>query len=212
MAQYATGIQPFFVPECRLSAGELARAIGMHGAVGWSGYGLDYANPDGQLAATIGFIAALDGEIADAVLRGSIAAVVLEPGIEVESRHIDGIDITARGARALFRRMLLDAGVNIPDTELQVPDETLPNAQIATHGETRPFALIAGTNDGFLLIGREVTLDYFAADARVEIDSVQELLIEDGRVVPGRVLNGDERLMILPNDRVGAARVRVVRL
>ena len=30
------------------------------------------------------------------------------------------------------------------------------------------------------MIGRELTLDYFAADARVEIDSVQELLIEDG--------------------------------
>jgi hypothetical protein len=109
--------------------------------------------------------------------------------------------------------MLLDAGVNIPDTELEVPDETLPSAQISTGGETRPFALIAGTgDDGFLVIGREVTLDYFAADARVEIDSVQELLLEDGRVVDGRVLNGDERLMVLPNDRVGAARVRLVRI
>jgi len=62
------------------------------------------------------------------------------------------------------------------------------------------------------VIGREVTLDYFAAGARVEIDSVQELLIENGRIVEGRVLNGDERLMVLPNDRVGAARVRLVRL
>ncbi|MGR0219996.1 hypothetical protein [Agromyces sp. ZXT2-6] len=41
---------------------------------------------------------------------------------------------------------------------------------------------------------------------------MQELLVEDGEVVPGRVLNGDERLMILPNDRVGAARIRLVRL
>ena len=213
MAQYATGIQPFFVPESRLSAAELVRAIGTYRAVGWSGYGLDLADPDAQLAATIAFIVGLESEIAAAALRGSIGAVVLEPGVDVESRHIDGVDITARGARALFRRMLLDAGVNIPDTELRVPDETLPNAQIATRGETRPFALIAGTgDDGFIVIGREVTLDYFAADARVEIDSVQELLIEDGRVVTGRVLNGDERLMILPNDRVGAARIQLVRL
>ena len=109
--------------------------------------------------------------------------------------------------------MLLDAGVNIPDTELAVPDETVPHAQIATAGETRPFALIAGTgDDGFLVIGRELTLDYFAADARIEIDSVEELIIDDGEVVSGRVLNGDERLMILPNDRVGAARIRLVRL
>ena len=70
----------------------------------------------------------------------------------------------------------------------------------------------AAGDDSFVVVGREVTLDYFAADARVEIDSVQELLLEDGRVTDGRVLNGDERLMILPNDRVGAARVRLVRL
>jgi len=133
--------------------------------------------------------------------------------VDTEARHIDGVEITARGARALFRRMLLDAGVNIPDTELQVPDETVASSQIATAGETRPFALIAATgDDSFLVIGREVTLDYFAAGARVEIDSVQELLIENGRIVEGRVLNGDERLMVLPNDRVGAARVRLVRL
>ena len=213
MAQYATGIQPLFVPECRLSPAELVRAIGTYGAVGWSGYGLDLANPDAQLAATIAFVAGLESEIAAAGVRGGLAAVVLEPGVDAETRQIDGVEITARGARALFRRMLLDAGVNIPDTELEVPDETLPSAQISTGGETRPFALIAATgDDGFLVIGREVTLDYFAADARVEIDSVQELILEDGRVTDGRVLNGDERLMILPNDRVGAARVRLVRI
>ena len=42
---------------------------------------------------------------------------------------------------------LTDRLGNDPDTELRVPDETLPNAQIATRGETRPFALIAGTGD-----------------------------------------------------------------
>ena len=119
MAQYATGIQPFFVPECRLSPAELVRAIGTYGAVGWSGYGLDLANPDAQLAATIAFVAGLESEIAAAALRGGIDAVVLEPGVDAETRQIDGVEITARGARALFRRMLLDAGVNIPDTELR---------------------------------------------------------------------------------------------
>ncbi|SDG58590.1 DUF5597 domain-containing protein [Microbacterium pygmaeum] len=213
MAQYATGVQPFFVPECRLRAAELVRAIGTHGAVGWSGYGLDLANPDAQLAATIAFVAALEGEIADAAQHGSLRAIVLEPGVELERTHIDGIDITARGARALLRRMLLDVGVDIPDTELQVPDETLPNSQMAAHGERRPFALIAGTGtDEFLVIGRELSLDYSAADSRVEIDSVQELLIDDGRVASGRVLNGDERLLVLPNDRVGAARIRLIRV
>ena len=132
MAQYATGIQPFFVPECRLSPAELVRAIGTYGAVGWSGYGLDLANPDAQLAATIAFVAGMESEIAAAALRGGIGAVVLEHGVDAETRHIDGVEITARGARALLRRMLLDAGVNIPDTALEVPDETVASAQIGT--------------------------------------------------------------------------------
>ena len=213
MKQYSTNVQPFFVPESQLRAAELVRAIGAYGAVGWSAYGLDAANPDGQLSAALTYIAGLEDEIAAARLNGSVSAVVLEPGDEMESRRIDGIDITARGARALLKRMLLDAGVSIPDADLETPDETLPGARMVTAGETRPFALIAGTGDGgFLVIGRELTLDYFADDARIEIDSVQELIIDDGEVVPGRVLNGDERLMILPNDRVGAARIRLVRL
>ena len=58
-------------------------------------------------------------------------------------------------------------------------------------------------------MGREVTLDFSAPDQRIEIDSVEELLMEDGQVVPGRVLNGDERLLVLPTDRVGAARIRL---
>lgn len=213
MKQYATGIQPFFVPECRLSAGELVRAIGAYGAFGWSAYGLDAANPDAQVAATLAFVSALEDEISQAQQRRTINAVVIEPGVEVETRHIDGVDITARGALALFQKMLLDAGVHVPDTQLQVPDETVAGAQVTHHGDTRPFGLIVGTgDDGFLIIGRELMLDFFAADARVEIDSVVELLLDGERVVPGRVLNGDERLMILPTDRVGAARIRLVRL
>lgn len=212
MKHYATGIQPFFVPECRLSAGELVRAIGTYGAVGWSAYGLDGANPDGQVAATLRFIAALQDEITQAQRRGTIAAVVIEPGVDVEERQVAGVDVTARGALALFQRMLLDAGVHVPAAELKVPDETVADAQVTHQGETRPFGLIVGTDAGFLIIGRELMLDFFAADARVEIDSVVELLLDGDEVVPGRVLNGDERLMILPTDRVGAARVRLLQL
>ncbi|GAA1660411.1 DUF5597 domain-containing protein [Microbacterium lacus] len=213
MKHYATGIQPFFVPECRLSAGELVRAIGTYGAVGWSAYGLDGANPDGQVAATLRFIAALQDEITQAQRRGTIAAVVIEPGVDIEERQVAGVDVTARGALALFQRMLLDAGVHVPAAELKVPDETVADAQVTHQGETRPFGLIIGDGeDGFLIIGRELVLDFFAAGARVEIDSVVELLMDGDEVVPGRVLNGDERLMILPTDRVGAARIRLVRL
>ena len=62
-----------------------------------------------------------------------------------------------------------------------------------------------------LLIGQGFTVD-FAHDAGVvEIDEVVEQRLVDGMLTDGRVLNGDERLEILPFDGIGAARVRLLR-
>lgn len=213
MRAYATGVQPFFVPESRLNAAELVRAVGAYRAIGWSAFGLDGGNPDGQVAATLGFLSALEGEIAAAQRAGCIGAIVIEPGIDVVNLEIDGVDISARATLALLQRMLLDAGVHIPDPEVNVPSETLPDAPIPHFGDTRPFGLLIGSGlDSFIVVGRELTLDFFAPATRIEIDSVEELLLEDGRLVPGRVLNGDERLRIIPTDRVGAARIRLARV
>ncbi|GAA1981289.1 DUF5597 domain-containing protein [Microbacterium pumilum] len=213
MRDYASGVQPLFVPECRMNAGELVRAVGVYRAIGWSAFGLDGGNPDGQVAATLSFLVALEREIAAAQVSGRVGAVVIEPGVEVTNVNIAGIDISARATLALLQRMLLDAGVHVPDPDLHVPDESLPGAPIPHSGDKRPFGLIVGAGeDNFVVIGRELTLDFFAADARIEIDSVEELLVEDGRIVPGRVLNGDERLRVLPTDRIGAARIQLARV
>jgi hypothetical protein len=46
----------------------------------------------------------------------------------------------------------------------------------------------------------------------VEYDSVVEGCFVDGSWMPGRSLNGDERLRILPLDEVGVVRIRLVRV
>ena len=213
MAAYATGRQPLFVPECRPRAAELVRAVGAYGALGWSAFGADDVNPDGLVATTLGFLTALEDEIAAAQQRGSIAAVILEPGSEAETVQVDGLEVTTRAALALLQRMLLDAGVFVPDADVVLPDESLPGAMISQAADPRPFGLIIGVGDDtVIVVGRELSLDFFAADARVEIDTVEELLLEDGVLVPGRVLNGDERLHLLPTHHVGATRIRLVRV
>ncbi|SBS71494.1 DUF5597 domain-containing protein [uncultured Microbacterium sp.] len=213
MRDYAAGGHPFFVPESRLSAGELVRAVGTYRAFGWSGFGVDGANPDGQVAATLAFLAALEGQIAEAQLSGRIGAAVVETGVEVVRLHLGGIHVDARGTLALLQTMLLDAGVSVPVPGMTVPDETLPDAPVQHRGDTRPFGLVfAVAEDTVIVIGRELTLDFFADDARIEIDAVEELLVEDGEVTVARVLNGDERLRIVPTERVGAARIRLVRV
>lgn len=213
MRDYAAGGHPFFVPESRLSAGELVRAVGTYRAFGWSGFGVDGANPDGQVAATLAFLAALEGQIAEAQLSGRIGAAVVEAGVEVVRLHLGDIHVDARGTLALLQTMLLDAGVSVPVPGTTVPDETLPDAPVQHRGDTRPFGIVfAVAEDTVIVIGRELTLDFFADDARIEIDAVEELLVEDGEVTVARVLNGDERLRIVPTERVGAARIRLVRV
>ena len=49
--------------------------------------------------------------------------------------------------------------------------------------------------------GRASTVDFSAPGRRVEVDQVEEGRFEDGRWVPGRVLNGDERLLHRPARR-----------
>jgi hypothetical protein len=212
MRTYASADQPLFIPESRPRAGELVRAIGSYGAIGWSAFGIDRANPSGQVAAVLGYLTALESEVTAAGRGGALAAAVVEPGQEAVPVPLRGpLEITARGTLALLQRMLLDAGVQAPAPELSLPDETLPTASVPAAADLRPFGLlIAETPESFIVVGQGLTVDFAAEESVVEIDSVQELLLEAGSVVPGRFINGDERLAILPTHRVGAARIRLL--
>jgi len=213
MRAYADGRQPLFVPECRYTAPEVARALAL-GAIGWSAFGIDGGNPDGQVAAMLAWVATGEHVIARAQSDGAIRAVVLEPGEEEVEVDMSGTRIVARDTRLLFQRMLLDAGVRAPSPEVELPDETAGDVAIPHAADPRPFGLILlnGDNDDVVVIGRGITVDFFEAGRRVEIDEVVELCVADGRWAEGRVLNGDERLRVVPLDRVGGVRVRLLRL
>lgn len=71
--------------------------------------------------------------------------------------------------------------------------------------------VIAEEPDQVLLIGQGVGLDFCSPGDVVEVDSVEEGRFEAGRWVPGRALNGDERLFVLPADDIAAVRIRVLR-
>lgn len=211
MRTYSAGGHPFFIPECRPSAGELVRAVGTYDAVGWSVFGIDDSNPHGQLASTLGFLTGLESEILMARAAGALAGVILDPGVEAAEVVLGGVRITARAALPLFRHIALDAGVVMPEGELPVADETIPGTLIPVEGERRPFALVwSRSDDMVVVVGQGLILD-FATPNGCEVDEVQELVLRDGNVIPGRVLNGDERLQNLPVTHVGGARITLLR-
>jgi hypothetical protein len=209
---YASDGSPLFVPECRLRAGDAVLAIA-RGALGWSAFGIDDARVGGQVSRLLAELGRLEGLVTTAQREGRLAVIVLEPGAEAAEVELAGFRLVGRGTRELFGRMLLDVGVAELPPAPEPPAETMHGARMAAPHDTRPLALVVSEDDDtFLVIGEGLTLDFFHDHGTVEIDSVVAGGFESGEWMPTAVLNGDERLDVLPMDDIGVVRIRVLRL
>jgi hypothetical protein len=212
MAAYARGDNPLFIPESRLRAGSLFWALGQHHALGFSAFGIEDCRPGSQVAVAFKLVASMTPVITAAQAEGRIAGILLDEGEATQSFSLGGLDVVAQGSRALFSRLLLDAGVQPPPPAPPGPSETEGAGAIPSPADDRPYGLlIAEGDDCFLLVGRDLALDFSHPEDEIEIDHVEEGEFEDGRWVVGRVLNGDERLRLVPLDEPGATRIRVLR-
>ena len=212
MADYARPDNPLFVPEAQFRVGSLFWALGHHRAFGFSVFGIDDARPGGQLGRACALLTSIEDVVTSAQADGRIAGVLLEDGETEQHFRLGGYDVVARNARALLGQMLLDAGVPEPPPPTPLPSETEGAAVGPTPGDGRPFGLvIAEQPDQFLLIGQGVGLDFSTGTEVVEVDSVEEGAFANGSWVPGRALNGDERLFVLPADDIAAVRIRLLR-
>ncbi|WP_243075305.1 DUF5597 domain-containing protein [Microbacterium sp. SS28] len=207
---YSASGATLFVPECRVRVADIATSLAA-GAVGWSAFGVEDIRVGSQVSQLLGQLVQLESSLPQAQRDGRLEAIVLGEGVESARVVIGDLEVVARGTRALFTRMLLDAGVGHPVTPPPPPAETDADAAVASPHDTRPFGLIVDEGDDtFLVFGQGLTLDFFRDGTVVEYDSVGEGRFVDGTWVAGRSLNGDERLRVLPLDEVGAVRIRLV--
>jgi hypothetical protein len=207
---YSASGATLFVPECRPRVADIATSLAA-GAVGWSAFGVEDLRVGSQVSQLLGQLTQLEPALTRAQREGALAAIVLADGVESERLLLGDVEVVARGTRALFSRMLLDAGVAHPAAAPALPAETDQDAAVASPHDTRPFGLIvAEGEDSFLVIGQGLTLDFFREGRVVELDSIVEGRFVGGAWVAGRSLNGDERLQVLPLDEVGAVRIRLV--
>jgi Domain of unknown function (DUF5597) len=213
LRDYARPDNPLFVPESRFAIGRMFWALGHHRALGFSVFGVDHARPGGQLSRACALLGEMEDVVTAAQAEGRIAGVLLEDGETEYPFTLGGYDLVARDARALLGRMLLDAGVGEPPPPPPPASETDGSPHGPSAADMRPFGLvIAEAEDQFLLVGQGVGLDATRSGALVEIDTVEEGRFESGRWVPGRALNGDERLFLLPFDDLGVVRIRLLSL
>jgi hypothetical protein len=211
LREYDRPDNPLFVPESRIETGRLFWALGHHRAIGFSVFGVDDLRPGSQFGRACALLAEMEDVVTAAQAERRIAGILLEDGETEQQFTLGGYDVVARNARALLGQMLLDAGVGEPPPQLPTPSETEGAAVGPTPADARPFGLvIEAAPDTFLLVGQGVGLDFTRGTDLVEVDSVEEGRFEAGRWVPGRVLNGDERLFVLPADDVAAVRIRLL--
>lgn len=212
LADYDRPDNPLFVPESRFVTGSLFWALGHHGAFGFSVFGVDDARPGSQLGRACTLLDGMEDMITSAQAEGRIEGILLSDGKTEQRFTLGDYDVVARDARALLGQMLLDAGVAEPPPPPPPPSETEGSHVGPTPADPRPFGLlIAEASDEFLLVGQGVALDFSSEGSIVEVDSVEEGRFESGHWLAGRVLNGDERLFVLPADDVAAVRIRLLR-
>lgn len=212
-AVYRQPSNPLFIPESRFIVGNLFEALGRHQAIGFSPFGIEDGLPGNQLAETYALLTPMLPHLAQAQAAGTVHGWALAAG-ERQSTDVGDYTVTVRGQREALHKMLLDMGVPAP---APVPERKPQNNGWGAPELTdiRPTGLLLQLGpDEFLAVGKDLELTFAAKgqpDQPIELARVEEGRYLDGRWVAGRVLNGDERLNILPSDSLGMVRIKLLR-
>lgn len=210
MDEYASDVNPLFIPEARLRTGDAFLAVGKHRALGYHAFGLDDVREGSQYFRGMQYLAAAMPEIVAAQREGRIAGFALDSDVSRTSTVLHDNTIVIRNAPELFARLLLDVGVQLPPPA-PLPSETITASHGEQLGDTRTFGiLIARGPNEFIAIGQNAMIDFSRDGIELEIDSVTELRLMHGVLADGRILNGDERLNILGSNLITAARIRLL--
>jgi hypothetical protein len=210
MAEYASPRNPLFVPEARVRTGDAFLAVGAFNAIGYHAFGIDDVRDDSQLCGAMKQLLALTPEIVAAQREGRIIGFALEDDVDAVTATLQHLTVVIRNAPKLFARMLLDVGVQLPAPP-PLPNETRSNSHGEQPGDSRPFGILIALGPfEFIAIGQNAMIDFSREGTGLEIDSVRELRLTDHSWTDGRILNGDERLNILGNNTVTAARITLL--
>jgi hypothetical protein len=210
LAAYDHAGNPLFVPEAQFKTGDLFWALGEHGALGYSVFGIEDGRVDGQLAQAYAMLDPMTAIITRAQAEHRIAGILLDDGKPAEIK-LGGYTITVQETQSLLKKMLLDVGLQAPPPPPPMPSETEGPSSRPIPGDARAFGLIiAEGNDSFLLLGKGFTADFSKGSRVSEVDRVEEGQFGRGGWTPGRVINGDERLSVIPIDHIGMVRIRLL--
>lgn len=192
LADFQRADNGIFIPEAKAEAGNLFVALGEYKAMGFSPFGIEDVAEDGDLAKAYAALRPLLPQIAQAQTTGRIRGFKLAQGARYEA--------TMGAYKVGFTGPMRTTGLMGEGTGTEGAKTESSYGLIIQEGE-----------DDFLVVGRGISPSFTVAGARVEIDRAQEGTFSQGRWVPGRTLNGDERFALFSPSAVKAVRIRLLR-
>lgn len=188
LAEYRRSDNPIFIPEAKIKAGNLFVALGQFNAVAFSPFGIE-DTPDGaDLPQAYHVLGSMTDLIAKAQTTGSIRGFSLAKGQKTQV-ELGGYKLDISGP--ISTQGAFGAGTG---------------AEAAQTDNAYGLAMALG-KDEFLIVGRGINLRFSAANATVEIDKAEEGTFRNGQWVRGRIMNGDERYALFPEDSL-----RIIRM
>jgi hypothetical protein len=188
--------------------GNLFLALGDYAALGWSVFGVEDLNPDGQVAQAYKLLSEMLPQLAQWQADGKVNGILVLDGEKSPPVSLGGYKIT------LSAGMGSRSQTSQPDSEAEIA-RGITSASRALSTDKRPFAIVVNTApDEFLFIGSNGDPS-FAIDSgsgRVVVSAKDEGRYENGEWIAGRRINGDEVFVPgLPKSQIGMLKVRLVR-
>jgi hypothetical protein len=192
LADFKRRDNPIFIPEARLDAGNLFVALGQYDAIAFSPFGIEDGADDHAVFQAYRVLGDMTAVITDAQKDGRIRGFKIASGAS-QKLSIGKYELNLAGPRS----MLGAFGPGTGSTE-------------QAKGEGYGLVIQSG-DDELLIVGRGISPTFSSLNARVEVDSAQEGTFQNGRWVPGRLLNGDERYSLFPSDSLRTVRIKLLR-
>ncbi len=159
-ALYTRAGNPLFIPEARDQVGNLFWALGNDAAMGWSPFGVEDLNPEGQMAQAYKLFSGFLPQLTDWQAAGKVRSLLVLEGEKPQPVSLGGYKITLsrpRVPRSGQPGQNSTHAAELPGA-VSLDSRSMPN-------DTRPFALVINTAPNeFLFIGAN-------GDPAFEIDS-----------------------------------------
>jgi hypothetical protein len=210
---YARADNPLFAPETQPIVGSVFQAIGRVSSLGYSIFGIEDVPLDGQIAEAYRWLKPAIPQILQAQADDGVRGFALAPD-EVASFKIKGWDVKVTGTLDAMKKAMLDAGMAAPEDHRASKPEGR-GLRGPTLTDKRPSGMIIATGtDEFLLLGSGFSAGFSlpgAPPGSADIESIDEGSFKEGRWLPGRRLNGDERYSPIPVDGLAMVRIKLMR-